>query len=129
MDSLTVAQMRERAEKDSERRRRVIELTRQEAAEAESRVQAAYDVNNVRAAIDERGQRDRNKPSEAMRKAAALESLRFILHEKEKKVAERLKKRAKMEKKVHKEEAWELLNYASELNKKLANIQAPDGEN
>ncbi len=128
MDSLTAAQMRQRADKDSERRSRAIELARLEAAQAEARAQQAYDVDNVRAAIDERGQRDRNKPSEAMRKAAALESLRYILHEKEKKVAERLKKRAKLERRVHKQEAWELVNYATELNKKLASIHAPDAE-
>lgn len=108
-----------RAEKDSIRRNQVVQAARSENERAAERVREAYDYNNVKLSIEENMLRDLTKPSDVMRKAAAVESLRHILRDREKKVQERLQKRDQSIKKVSKEEAYRLINFANNLNLKL----------
>ena len=86
-----------------------------------------YDPANVRLAIEERMHRDMHKPSELMRKAAATESLRVILRQREKQVQERVKKKKEKVKKVNKEEEFRLINFANELNIKLSSTGKEEG--
>ncbi len=104
---------------DTARRDQVVENTRKENEMVAARVKHAYDIKNVRTALEERMLRDTTKPSDVMRNAAAVESLRTILKEKERQVQERLRKRQDNTKKVSKEEAYRLINFANELNIKI----------
>ncbi len=118
-DQISLEQRRLQSEYDATRREAVIRNIENEVKERDHILKQAYDVDNVRAAIEERKQRDRMKPSEILRKAAAYDSMRFILHEKEKEVSERLKKREKQQSKVIKEEAFRLIDFANNLSQKL----------
>lgn len=126
IDETQSVQIRQRISNDTERRAKVMENTRQEHAANNARFQEAYDIANIRAAIEERMHRDTHKPSELMRKAAATESLRVILRDREKKVQERLQKRGDRIKKVNKEEAFRLINFAKDLNIKLHSVHQDD---
>ena len=108
-----------RAERDKVRRDAAIEKTREENAMRAARINEMYDPANVKLAIEERMHRDMSKPSELMRKAAATESLRVILRQREKKLRERIQRKNEKIRKVNKEEAFRLVNFANDLNIKL----------
>lgn len=118
--------IRQRTEKDAERRQAVVENTRREHEESLARFKESYDPTNIRLTIEERIHRDSHKPSDLMRKAAAAESLRVILRAREKKVVERLQKKNEKMKRANKDEASRLINFAKDLNIKLSATHSDD---
>ena len=116
----------QRADKDAQRRAKVVDNTRKESAANAARIREVYDPTNVRLTIEERMHRDLHKPSELMRKAAATESLRVILRQREKKVQERIERKKDRLNKVNREEAFRLINFANDLNIKLSSTHHYD---